>query len=80
MLARKGYEKNSLSRFTPVTDLIMLMERECERLMKGTMFEGKGIYYYDTLSQLTSNSTIDWMKKMVNITIGSLQLWIVMMY
>jgi hypothetical protein len=52
----------SLNKTVPVSDLILHMERECDRIMKGTMFEGKGVYYHDALKQLTCDATVTWMK------------------
>ena len=47
---------------TPVSDLIIHMAKCTTEAMKGSVFEGKGLFYHDALSQLTEKETIAWMK------------------
>ena len=51
-----------LNKYVPVSKLVEYMVRETDKLMEGTKFEGKGLFYHDPLSQLTAKSTTDWMK------------------
>ena len=39
------------------------MAKESTETMKGTKYQGKELFYHDTLSQLTEKVTVEWMKK-----------------
>ena len=54
---------NVLRSYVPVCDLIMHMAKVTTEAMKGTKYEGCGLFYHDALSQLTEKDTSEWMKK-----------------
>ena len=46
----------------PISTIIEHMGRCTCEVMKGTKYEGKGLFFHDALSQLTEPETIKWMK------------------
>ena len=50
-----------LRNYLPVSDLITHMAKCTTEAMKGTEFEGRGLFYHDALSQLTEKETRKWM-------------------
>ena len=47
----------------PIKDLIIYMVDETDKVMKGTKYDGQGLFYHDALSQLCSNETVEWIEK-----------------
>lgn len=56
----------------PISDLIEYMIEQTDELMKGTQYEGKGLFYHDALNQLCCKETVEWMK-----THGYYNRWII---
>ena len=46
-----------------ITDLINHMVSATTKVMKGTKYEGKGLFFHDALSLITAKETVRWMKK-----------------
>ena len=46
-----------------VTDLINHMVSATNQVMKGTKYEGKGLFFHDALSLITAKETVRWMKE-----------------
>ena len=46
-----------------VTELINHMVSATTKVMKGTKYEGKGLFFHDTLSLITAKETVRWMKE-----------------
>ena len=55
-----------LRKSLPVSDLITHMAKCTTDAMKGTEFEGRGLFYHDAQSQLTEKETCEWMKMNMN--------------
>ena len=51
-----------LRNYLPVSDLIIHMAKCTTDAMRGTEFEGRGLFFHDALSQLTEKDTREWMK------------------
>ena len=55
-------KKPLLHNLLPVSDLIIHMAKSTTEAMKGTVYEGHGLFFHDALSQLTEKETTRWMK------------------
>ena len=46
-----------------ITDLINHMVSATQKVMEGTKYEGKGLFFHDALSLMTAKETVRWMKE-----------------
>ena len=60
---KKISKSSTLRLVRPISDLVNHMAKESTKTMKGTKYQGKAMFYHDSLSQLTEKKTVEWMKK-----------------
>ena len=46
-----------------ITDLVMHMVNATKKVMRGTKFEGRELFFHDALSLMTTKETVSWMKE-----------------
>ena len=63
---------NAMSKFCCITDLIIFMTNESEKLMKGSVHEEDFFIVHDALVLMTAKETINWMRKN-----GYLPIWLI---
>ena len=56
-----------------ITDLVMHMVNATKKVMRGTKFEGRELFFHDALSLMTAKETVRWMKEKTSTNIGSYQ-------
>ena len=61
-----------MSSYKCITDLINHLVLATDEVMRGTKYEGKGLFFHDALSLLTAKDSVAWMKEK-----GIYQRWIV---
>ena len=55
----------------------MFMVNECSRLMKGTKYGGKWLFYHDTLSFLTAKETKKWITATIFENKSMMSRWLI---
>ena len=53
----------AMRKWISIRNLVIHMAVETDEMMKGTKFEGKGLFKHDALSLMTAKATRDWMRR-----------------
>ena len=55
-------KSTAMQKWNNIYNLVMHMAVETNEVMKGTRFEGKGLFKHDALLLMTATETREWMK------------------